>query len=159
MTGNRTQRGFSLVEVLISIALLAVALLGVMGSIAYGTRHSGSGAELSEAVHLARTVLVHIQEAGLVDTTELDEAWPTTDSGLNDEIDMRRPIDEAPFGGLEFTLPQLQRYQRRIVSERSSEEPLDHRYRLATVTVHLYWQSPQGERTVHLTGLVSHARP
>ncbi len=140
--------GFSLAEVLISIGLLAIALFGVMGSIAYGTRHSRSGEELTEATHLARAILVHIQEASLVDTTEIGETWLTKDSGLNDEDLVRRQLDEAPLGGFEFDLRQ-----------RASDDPLNHRYRMARVKVEVFWESKQGHRKAELIGLVSHARP
>lgn len=151
--------GFSLAEVLISIGLLAIALFGVMGSIAYGTRHSRSGEELTEAIHLARGILVHIQEASLVDTTEIGETWLTKDSGLNDEDLVRRQLDEAPLGGFEFDLRQLERYHRHITTERASDDPLNHRYRMARVKVEVFWESKQGHRKAELLGLVSHARP
>lgn len=130
-----------------------------MGSIAYGTRHARSGEELTEAVHLARSILVHIQETTLLDTLEPDEAWPGDDSGLDDEPETRRQLDAAPLGGLDFTLSQLERYRRRITSERASEETASHRYQLARVTVYIYWESKQGQRQTEITGMVSHARP
>lgn len=150
---------FTLAEVLVSIAVLAIALFGVMGAIAFGTRHSRSGEELTEAVQQARRILVAIQETSAVDVTDIGEPWLTSTSGLNDEAGVRRELDDAPLGGTSFPLPQLERYQRRIVTTRVSEDPSDHRYLLANVKVEIFWESKQGERHLQLAGLVSHARP
>lgn len=157
--GRHKKTAFTLVEVLISIALIAIALLGVMGSIAYGTRHSRSGEELTEAVQQARKILVGIQESSALDITDIGEPWLTEDSGLNDKPGVRRELDAAPLGGVSYDLPQLERYKRRIVTTRVSNDPLDHRYRLARVSVEIFWESKQGNRRLEITGLVSHARP
>lgn len=152
-------RAFTLVEVIVSLTLIAIALLGVMGAIAYGTRHSGSGEELTEATHIARSYLSYIQEATLIDSIEPNSGeWLTEASGLNDEDEGLRPLDDPPFGGLDFTGAQLERYRRRIRSQRVSDDVADHRFRLARVQVTIFWESKQGERNVLLTGLVSISR-
>ena len=150
-------RGFTLMEVLISIALIAIALFGVMGAIAYGTKHSGSGAELTEASHLARSILSYLQETKALDTVELNpyEPWPTRNSGLADEPSVFRQLDEAPLGGLSFQTAQLERFRRRIESQRVTDDPLNYRHNLARVRVSVFWSSKQGERNVEVTGLVS----
>ena len=152
-------RAFTLVEVIVSLTLIAIALLGVMGAIAYGTRHSGSGEELTEATHIARSYLSYIQEATLLDSIEPNTGqWLSEGSGLNDPDEGLRPLDDHPFGGLDFTGPQLERYRRRIRSQRVSDDVIDHRFRLARVQVTIFWESKQGERNVLLTGLVSISR-
>ena len=155
-------RGFTLVEVLISIALIAIALFGVMGAVAYGTKHSGSGAELTEATHLARSIINYLQETSSLDTVQLDpyEVWPTADSGLADPPDVFRQLDEPPLGGMPFEPHQLERYRRRIESQRVTDDPLNYRYNLARVRVSVFWSSKQGERKVVMTGLIStHRKP
>ncbi len=151
-------RGFTLVEVLVSITLLAIALLGVMGSIAYGTRHSTSGEQLSEATHLARSILSYVQEATLLDTVELAQPWPTNGSGLNDDDTTFRQLDDPPLGGLRFENTQLERFRRRIRSKRVTDDSGNYRYKLARVQVSVFWSSKQGERNVSMTGLVSISR-
>ena len=152
-------RAFTLVEVIVSLTLIAIALLGVMGAIAYGPRHSGSGEELTEATHIARSYLSYIQEATLIDSIEPNTGqWLSEGSGLNDADEGLRPLDDPPFGGLDFTGPQLERYRRRIRSQRVSDDVADHRFRLARVQVTIFWESKQGERNVLLTGLVSISR-
>lgn len=151
-------RGFTLVEVLVSITLIAIALLGVMGAIAYGTRHSSSGAELSEATHVCRSILTYLQETTQLDTVDLDEPWPTTESGLNDEPNIFRQLDEVPLGGMNFQPRQLEKFRRRIESQRVNDDPLNYRYKLARVRVSVFWSSKQGERKVSMTGLVTTSR-
>jgi prepilin-type N-terminal cleavage/methylation domain-containing protein len=151
-------RGFTLIEVMVSIMLIAIALLGVMGSIAYGTKHSGSGEELTEATHIAKSYLAYMQESTLLDTIEPTEEWLTVDSGVNDPVEGLRPLDDAPFGGLDFAPHQIERYRRRIRCQRVSDDSADHRYNLARVQVTLFWESKQGERNVVLTSLVSISR-
>ncbi len=152
-------RAFSLVEVLISLAILAIALLGVMSSITYGTRHSRSGEELTEAVQLARQILVRLQEDSILDSTNIGEPWFREDSGLRDAPAVRRELDAAPLGGMMLPAEQLSRYKRRLVAERVSQDRIDHRYGLARVQVEIFWESKVGERRLELTGVISHARP
>jgi prepilin-type N-terminal cleavage/methylation domain-containing protein len=152
-------RGFTLVEVLVSITLIAIALLGVLGSIAYGTKHSGSGADLSEATHLARTIMTYVQETTLLDTVEIELPWLTEESGLNDPATAFRQLDAPPLGaGLRFEPVQLERFRRRIQSQRVIDDPLNYRYKLARLRVSIFWTSKQGERQVELTGLVTTSR-
>ncbi len=146
-------------EVLISLVLLTIALLGVMSSIAYGTRHARSGEELTEAVQLGRQVLVSLQETSALDTTNIGEPWFDEESGLLDATGVRRELDAAPLGGMTLSPQQLSRYKRRLVSERISSDPQDHRYSLARVHVEIFWESKTGERRLDLSGVVSHARP
>lgn len=141
-----------------AITLLAIALLGVMGSIAYGTKNSGYGADLSEGTHLARSILNYIQETSLLDTLQIDRPWPNEESGLNDSASTFRQIDAAPLGGMLFQKEQKERFRRRIESQRVNDDPLNYRYKLAKVRVSVFWTTKQGERNVVLTGLVSITR-
>ena len=151
-------RAFTLIEVLVSLALIAIAVLGVMGSIAYGTKHSRSGEQLSEASHLGRSILTYIQETTILDTVQLSEPWPTEDSGLNDNESTFRQLDEVPLGAMRFEPQHLETFRRRIQSQRVNEDPQNYRYKLGRVKVSIFWSSKQGERSVDLTGLVTIAR-
>ncbi len=150
--------GFTLVEVLVSITLIAIALLGVMGSIAYGTKNAAHGAELTEATHLARSNLNYIQEGSLLDLEQIDRPWPNQDSGLADSPSTFRQLDAPPLPTKLFLGTQLERYRRRIESHRVVDDPLNYRYKLAKVRVSVFWSTKQGERNVSLMGLVSITR-
>lgn len=152
------RRGFTLVEVLIAIALIAIALLGVLGSIAYGTKNAGHGADLSEGTHLARSILNYIEENTLLDTIEVDRPWPSQESGVCDTAETFRQLDAAPLGGMLLRPEQIERFRRRIETQRVVNDPLNYRYKLAKVRVSVFWSSKQGERHVTMTGLVSISR-
>lgn len=130
-----------------------------MGSIAYGTRHSRSGEELTEATQLGRQILVSLQETSVLDTTEIGTPWFSQDSGLLDKEGVRRELDAAPLGSLVLSSEVLSRYKRRIVTQRLSDDSGDHRYRLARAEVEIFWESKVGQRRLELTGVISHARP
>lgn len=154
-----TRRGFTLVEVLISVTLIAIAMLGVMGSIAYGTKHASSAEELTEATQIARSILAYMEETTLIDVTEPDEPWPTAASGINDVDPLARHLlSESPFGGMNFNAQQVSRFYRRITCERVDPNPAHVRYDLARVKVQIFFQSKQGERNVELTGLLQISR-
>lgn len=166
----RRHYGFTLAEILISIALLAIALLGVMGSVAYGTRHARSGEELAEAANIARSLLAYMQETTQLDLNADAPNWPGPNSGINDEAGSFRPLTEAPFGELGpisgdpshvpvFTESQIGRYSRNITVERLSNDRFNHRFRLARAVVQIRWDGKYGPRTVELTGLLSHDLP
>lgn len=144
---------------MVSITLITIALLGVMGSVAYGSKHSRSGEELSEATHLARSILNYVQETTLLDTADLGKPWPTVESGLNDSPEQFRQLDDPPLtNSMRFETHQLENYRRRIQSIRVSNDPLNYRKNLAQVRVTIFWTGKQGERQVNVTGLVTHAR-
>lgn len=165
----KSSQGFTLAEILVSTLLLAIALLGVMGSIAYGTKHARSGEELAEATYIARALMSTLQEGSWIDVLSVEDGWPGPDSGINDEPGEYRAIDEEPFGAVEsggstpqvgvFQSEQAARYWRRITVERVSDNPLNHRYRLARATVEVMWDGKTGTRSVTLVGLISHAVP
>ena len=157
------KRGFTLVEVLISITLIAIAMLGVMGSIAYGTKHSSSAEELTEATQIARSILTYMEETTLIDVTQTNEDWPTAESGINDiEPTARHLLTDAPFGGMNFKPEQVGRFFRRVTCERVKDKLSDgsipSRYNLARVRVQIFFQSKQGERNVDLTGILQISR-
>ncbi len=149
--------------------LLAIALLGVMGSIAYGTKHARSGEELAEATYIARALMSSLQEGSWIDILSEDGEWPGPESGINDEPDRYRAISEEPFGAIDpdgptpqvgvFPSEQAARYWRRITVARVSDNPHNHRYRLARATVEVIWDGKTGSRSVILVGLISHAVP
>jgi prepilin-type N-terminal cleavage/methylation domain-containing protein len=57
MVGNRSQRGFSLAEVLVAVALLGVILLALFGLVTAGVRRAYGGKKMTQATMLAQAVM------------------------------------------------------------------------------------------------------
>jgi prepilin-type N-terminal cleavage/methylation domain-containing protein len=69
--GDRTRSrpgGFSLVEILVALALLGSALVGVAAAVSLGRRSSHEGRRISEATHLASSILGEIEAWGFEET-------------------------------------------------------------------------------------------
>lgn len=54
---NRTMRGFTMVEILVSLLILAIGLLGLAGLQASGLRYSGNSALRTQAVLLSQDIV------------------------------------------------------------------------------------------------------
>lgn len=156
-TKQRT-RGFSLAEVMIAILVIVIGLAGVTAALVYGIRNSTRGKYISESTQLARTILEYTQNTGLVDSASPGEPWPTSESGVNDEAPERRFLNAPPLGGLSFLPERVEQYRRNISVRRLSDDPNNHRYNLARVTVNVYWNDTQGEHRSEVVGVVRHAR-
>ena len=86
-SGDRTRsrpRGFSLVEILVALALLGAALVGVAAAVSFGRRSSFEGRCISEATHLASSILGEIEAWGFEETMlRLPEAVSGDGGGLD----------------------------------------------------------------------------
>ncbi|MFA5508748.1 MAG: prepilin-type N-terminal cleavage/methylation domain-containing protein [Vulcanimicrobiota bacterium] len=150
--------GFSLAEVMIAILVIVIGLAGVTAALVYGIRNSTRGKYISESTQLARTYLEYTQNTGLLDSSSPGEPWPTSESGINDAPQDRSLLNAPPFGGLSFIPDRVEKYRRNIRVERLADDPDNHRYNLARVTVNIYWNDTQGEHRSELTGVVRHVR-
>jgi prepilin-type N-terminal cleavage/methylation domain-containing protein len=98
------QRGFSLVEVLISVSLLGVILLALMGLISAGTRRAYGGKKMTQASVIAQTVMERANTYGPQDllgaagtATKATKTWtrsgvtttPAAESGSTTAIQER----------------------------------------------------------------------
>ena len=66
--GKMGVRGFSLIEMLISLVILSVSLLAIASLMAMTTRNNASGTQMTEAVNLAQD---KIEELGVTPTGNL----------------------------------------------------------------------------------------
>jgi type II secretory pathway pseudopilin PulG len=147
----RRARGFTQVELGIAIVVLAVGILGVFASFAYGVNSVRYGGRVTEASNYAR------QLVELVRTRNLPFAGacpPASTSGYNDPAGTRRDLNAAPFAN---DLPANTGFTRQIRIERVSNDPADYRYEIARITVTVYWYEKSKEKKVEVTAL--HRRP
>lgn len=151
--------GFSLAEVMIAILVIVIGLAGVTAALVYGVRNSTRGKYISDSTQIARTILEYVQATDLVSLVESpQEPWPTEESKINDLETARRILNEEPLAGLPVNPVWVEKYRRNIKVERLSDDPDDHRYQLARVTVTVYWKDQHGEHNSKLVGVVRHAR-
>ena len=73
----RSARGFSIVEVLVSIAVLAIALTGVLAALAYDAFSAEQGGAYTFAVSYSRRIL-DLMQSGQIDPTVpgFADSWP-----------------------------------------------------------------------------------
>lgn len=149
---GRTPRGFSLIEVLIAMFVIAVSLLGVMSALFWGTQHSDSGKVMTEASNLARTITEGIRIQGLANLLPPE---------LDDAPAVRKAIDDPPLQSVvttylssikgqtgtntENTQSEVSRFRRNISVERLTGGDT-HSSGLATLTVRIYWDEKGAER-------------
>ncbi len=135
-------RAFSQVELLVAVAILAVGILAIFGSIAYGLQAAEGMDRLSEAVSLNRQLI------GLV-RTRLDPAQlpPEFSDGR------RRALEAAPFAGATFSSAEPGRYQRSITVTRLDPDPNSYRHDLWKIQVGVYWNERGRPRELLLESL------
>jgi len=87
-TRPRAQRGFSLIEVLIAMALLGTVVLSIMGLFFYGRNSVYSGKQMTQAVSLGTHVLEDLQtldKTNLRATFGLGTGAGTANNGIEGE--------------------------------------------------------------------------
>lgn len=135
--------GFSLVEVVFSIAVLSVVLLGSIASVHYGYQSQIHGKVESDGAAYASRLMELMLEQNLAFTYA---ALPPASSGFNDVASDRRNLNDAPFSSTFYNLgePNAARFRRNITvnSTRSSSESgstYGWKDDLRQVTVTVYW--------------------
>jgi prepilin-type N-terminal cleavage/methylation domain-containing protein len=68
---RNNQRGFSLIEVVVALALLAGVLISIAGLFVIGARQVESGREATEALSVARGIVEQMNKWGFHQTYEL----------------------------------------------------------------------------------------
>lgn len=152
--------GFSILEVLISIAILAVAALGTSAAIHYGLRSQSHGKLVSEAQAYADRLMASMLEQNLAFSTP---SLPTSTSGINDPATARVALNAAPFNNASYGLPTNSRYRRNIsiLNCRQAAESggqFGWKDDLRQITVKVYWQENSREGSVTLQCISKLAR-
>lgn len=152
MERRRRRVGYSLIEILMAVFVLAVALLGTVAALHYSVRGSLHGSLYTEASSHARAIMeVMLSE----NRAFLSASLPAATSGINDAAGVTRPLNEAPFAQTEYRFPNLSRFRRSIwVQEvRSLNDSVAARaWRsdLRQITVTVYWNEASRQRSVQL---------
>jgi prepilin-type N-terminal cleavage/methylation domain-containing protein len=93
------KKGFSLLELIIAIAVLAIGLVGVLQIFPIGLRASQRASMLTKASFLAQNKIEDVKLAGFDAITELPPKIPM--SGKDGDFEWAVKIDEASLEGIE----------------------------------------------------------
>jgi len=124
------RRGFSQIEVLAAVGVLAVGILSVVASFLYHLRATESSARHMQAA-LANRLITTVRTG-----TDWGRPLPP---GLQDEATDRRALNAPPLQKELFTPEELRDYQRNLLVERVSNKSDDYRHRLFLVRLQLIW--------------------
>ena len=125
------RRGFSQIEVLAAVGVLAVGILSVVASFLYHLRATESSARHMQAAALANRLITTVR-------TSTDWGQPLPAS-LHDLPTDQRALNAPPLQKALFTPEELRDYQRNLLVERVSNQSDDYRHRLFLVRVQLSW--------------------
>lgn len=172
---NKQNRAFSLVEVLIAIAVIVIGLAGVTGSLTFGVKASRHGDNVMRATNHARAILEAFHSNDLIDSatsfggsgananlpndaSQINDADPDERRIVLNALDPQDPEDD-PFTQTMLTGLDPGPFRRNITIERfpgaTAGSPEEH---LAIVTVRIYWFEKGVEHNVTVSGVVPHNR-
>src|SRR6186713_400326 len=100
---RRNEHGFSLIEVVVALALLAGVLISIAGMFVIGARQVESGRESTEALSVARGIVEQINKWGFHQTYELFGADGSAATYTFDT----RTITDPPTTGMAKWQPML----------------------------------------------------
>lgn len=93
------EKGFSLLELIIAIGVLAIGLVGVLQIFPVGLRASQRAGTLTKAAFLAQNKMEEVKVAGFDAIIELPPKFPL--SGTEGDFDWEIFIDEVNLDGVE----------------------------------------------------------
>ena len=124
--------GFSLLEVLTAIAIMALGLLAIFAVLTFGVKANRHGEMLGQAANLNREIISLIKGRG----------WafdPNYAPDLNDAPLRRRRLDEAPFQD-DLAKYHDSPFRSNVLVTRLSSVPGNFENKIARIRVTLYWQ-------------------
>ena len=170
---RRRKRGFTIVEVLISIVVLTVSLTGVLAALAYDAFSADQSGMYSYAVNYTRRVL-DLMQSGQVDPVAPGFITATTPASITSNLvndgTIWRDLDASPLnpgliwgaaGSVERQRFDIEKQKygvnlaaRRLVATVAGEPDVRLRYQnlLFEVTVTTRWRQRRGFRFVSMRG-------
>lgn len=133
-------RGYSLIELLLTVPILAVASLGVLSVLTYGAVAADTAGEFSQATQYGREIVEYVR-ADRFNMNPLGDLEALAASGLiNGTTDERAAVNSTPFDdpGL-FDLPDDDRFQRNIQITHLVPK------RLARIQVRVFYRGSKGQ--------------
>lgn len=107
----RSRKGFSLIEILIAIVVLAIGIMGVLGALAYGVKAGEYSSRTTKATNLSRRLLERLL---------VDQAWTGgVLKGNEPHFDPQdqstwTPVDASPYNNLFMDAGDRNQYYREI---------------------------------------------
>ena len=170
-----SRKGFSLIEVLIAIGVVATGVMALMAVFITGTRSNQHGQDLSRATFYARKVTEIIRANGLAFTT--GTIPPNASSGINDPVGTFRPLNAEPAKFSNILLPKVdldgnpildamgdpipdpadEKFERSIQIARASLAPSDYNYNILKMDVTIRWVGGKvgdGKRKVQISSML-----
>lgn len=157
--------GFSLVEVLVALFIIAVGLLGVMATLVWATRNADSGKVVTEATSLARTLTETVRMRGVQHPLPSGSEYVTGPrkkvldppfNSLENEVYLAPVKGQAGAGGEANTQSGLDRFERSIIVREvdtgGSSDP--HLGKIGQLTVKVFWKEKQRERHVAIETII-----
>lgn len=145
---QHANKGFSLIEVVISVVVLSIGVLGVLSAMTYSVSQQQHAEVVPAAALYAQRIMEAIHAQGALDATGTPKASLTSPAPI--------AIDAPPFDGafgelkdsngdnVEDSFLNLGRYQRTVTITRLSTNVNNYRSVLAQVTVTVYWSETSG---------------
>ncbi len=163
------RRGFTLAELMVSLGVIAIGIVGLASSLYFGFIQSQHGDRISKATQQARVLIETTRGNSLSSNSEylnLGTNLPRTDSGLNDDFEVNsfddaRPLYDPPFDvEISHLMPpqETSRFRRRITLERTGLAG-EVGENLLRMSVTIYWQEKEKLKHVTTTGILTHPLP
>lgn len=124
------RRGFSLSELLISIAIGAIALLGTLATLTYARRSTEHGEKMTQAIAYCRQLCEIVRSEGLAYAYGIP---PTAGSVINNDSKVALNSGNGPFAAM----PDDPNFMRTIVTEQVANSGYEQN--LLRITVTVYW--------------------
>jgi Tfp pilus assembly protein PilV len=147
--------GFTLSEVLLSVFMLTVTLLGLAGAISFGASSAQHGTYVSQATTYAREILEYLTENNIPFTASA--LLPVASStGINDAVGVTEALAAPPLDVSGISFPKASMFARHIntISSISTSDPVSttgYKLDVRQISVTISWDENSKPRSVTLT--------